>query len=608
MSDSIFYSGMKPGEIFRSMVKFGWNMQNGNIFPAWSENANLCRVGTFWTYSGDIYQAIKESGVKSTNGVQIPGSDDLQYWSKVSYTSMYMGDDELTILTELNQLRQASIGQPQWATSTTPPKDHALINGDFISFTNYPEFKAKYEAGGFAGLVMSYNADAATRAANRGMFRPDAATPTGLYLPIDGGAYYQAWTSSTNGTAGAHLNAGLPNLTGGFKVAGTGGGIDGISGVFYPVYSGNITNGSSGTGYGCGFDASKSNAIYENSSTVTPDTIKHPVMMYLGRTDKVLQTSTAVRDWAATTTELGLARKATLTDMVPGTTIQNGPAFIDAGSGIITPTPTAHAIPQAGPTGKLKDSWLPATPPYASAVFPSSGNVTASTTGWYFFQAWGGGGAGGAGGNATSGGVGGAAGGTTSIKFPIGSILNGVKITTETTMSAYGGSGGGGGGQTCGGGGGAAGNYIEFWVYLTAGTVYTVTVGAGGVRTTGASSGSASGTAGKGTYSGQGGNQYRGGQGAAGAGNAGIYQYDSNTIGGLSGQGGNGGVTHRTQWPYGHGGGGGGGTGDRAAGISIGGNAGNGAEKGQTGALGAYAYGGAGAGGVVLANFYREIV
>lgn len=59
----------------------------------------------------------------------------------------------------------------------------------------------------------------------------------------------------------------------------------------------------------------------------------------------------------ATTTSRGISRVATLADMEPGAVIENGPAFLAAGSEAVTTTPTANAVPQADASGTL-DAWV----------------------------------------------------------------------------------------------------------------------------------------------------------------------------------------------------------------------------------------------------------
>lgn len=98
--------------------------------------------------------------------------------------------------------RKSWIGVPRFWRSTTLPPNHAWPDGSFISFADWPEFKAVYDADGFAGMLMPWDADSATQAANLGKFRPDAATPTGLYLPLHGNKFFRAWVLGTDREAG----------------------------------------------------------------------------------------------------------------------------------------------------------------------------------------------------------------------------------------------------------------------------------------------------------------------------------------------------------------------------------------------------------------------
>ena len=81
------------------------------------------------------------------------------------------------------------------------------------------------------------------------------------------------------------VEAGLPNITGGFKVWGQEANIDGTFGAFYTTDIGTATaanqsTGGSMPGAGNGrFSASRSSSIYGNSSTVQPQTIK--VLYYI---------------------------------------------------------------------------------------------------------------------------------------------------------------------------------------------------------------------------------------------------------------------------------------------------------------------------------------
>ncbi|MGE9985365.1 hypothetical protein ACQRA4_06810, partial [Desulfovibrio sp. SGI.169] len=79
----------------------------------------------------------------------------------------------------LDALRIQSIGVPKYWTSTTLPADHCWPDGSLILFADRPELHAKYEAGGFAGMLLEADADEETIAANLGKW---VEHPNGLGL------------------------------------------------------------------------------------------------------------------------------------------------------------------------------------------------------------------------------------------------------------------------------------------------------------------------------------------------------------------------------------------------------------------------------------------
>jgi hypothetical protein len=117
-----------------------------------------------------------------------------------------------------------SIYLPPWLvgckidwTSTTLPANCCWPNGDLILFADWPELKAKYQAGGFAGMLLAYNANAATIAANLAKWRPNAASPTGLYTPNIGDQFLRAWVSGLARQAGSWEPDQMRAITGEFR-------------------------------------------------------------------------------------------------------------------------------------------------------------------------------------------------------------------------------------------------------------------------------------------------------------------------------------------------------------------------------------------------------
>ena len=186
-------------------------------------------------------------------------------------------------LAEQEFLRKLSIGCPKFWRSTTLPANHAYPDGSLILFDDWPEFKAVYDAGGFAGMLMPWDADAATQAANLGKFRPNAANPTGLYLPLHGGQFFQNWVLGASGMAGSYNAPGLPEIEGTFNPWGIMP-YSSNSGAFVSRENNGTHPDASNGGGGVlfTFKASGSNSIYGASSTVMPPSINIPVIFYLG--------------------------------------------------------------------------------------------------------------------------------------------------------------------------------------------------------------------------------------------------------------------------------------------------------------------------------------
>ena len=105
-------------------------------------------------------------------------------------------------VTASEAFRLSMIGVPRYWRSTTLPAGHVWANGDLALFADWPELKKIYDAGGFAGMLLAYNANSATIAANLGKWRPNAANPTGLYVPNLSEQFFRGWTGGRAGRQG----------------------------------------------------------------------------------------------------------------------------------------------------------------------------------------------------------------------------------------------------------------------------------------------------------------------------------------------------------------------------------------------------------------------
>lgn len=293
-------NGMSTKKLLEALLSVTFRVQNGAIVPVWSPTIELCAVGTLWSYNTKIFMALQASGTSTSAGPVAPAMQAPQ-WSQVAPSVATSSTDvtqKLTDLTNkvtlLDSLRMLQIGVPRIHRSTILPARHVWVNGDFIPFEGNSEFYNVYINGGFNGLLLPHNASQTTRAANKGMFRPNSATPTGLYLPVLGNEFIRCWVNGLSRTAGSTQLGAMKNLYGtfGLTVGTTNNGIksmyafDELSGVF------NALTRSQASFIGGGWDGLTSNkrykAVFDASTQVEVDTefrpgnTMLPVFMYIG--------------------------------------------------------------------------------------------------------------------------------------------------------------------------------------------------------------------------------------------------------------------------------------------------------------------------------------
>lgn len=93
----------------------------------------------------------------------------------------------------MEEWRKSWIGVPRYWRSTILPANHCWANGDAVLFADWPELKAVYDAGGFEGMLLPWDASNEQQAANLGKWRPNALNPTGLYTPALSGQFFRNW-------------------------------------------------------------------------------------------------------------------------------------------------------------------------------------------------------------------------------------------------------------------------------------------------------------------------------------------------------------------------------------------------------------------------------
>ena len=183
-----------------------------------------------------------------------------------------------------DDLRKSWIGVPRYWRSTELPANHCWANGDFVAFADWPELKQVYDAGGFEGMLLPWDADSGTKEANLGKWRPDAANPTGLYTPNLGGQFLRNWIQGEQEAAGQWHRDEIRNITGDFKAYNFMTGYPEriqASGAFGAGDGWGSQSGEAGGGsLGLLFDASK---VVPTGTEVVPKHIWQPLIIYLGK-------------------------------------------------------------------------------------------------------------------------------------------------------------------------------------------------------------------------------------------------------------------------------------------------------------------------------------
>lgn len=284
--------------VFKLLSQHVHFLQSGSLYP-WSASLDYLVGAHVLGSDGKEYIAQKNSGpdVPSAPAVNPVGDESgtwlaatLAFGAPLATSSSpgLMQPDGITTFVNSSGVLSTTldpswIGVPRYWRSTTLPPNHCWANGDFVEFADWPQLEQVYNAGGFAGMLMAWDADGETQAANLGQWRPDAANPTGLFTPNLGGQFFRNWAQETE--AGSYNAAGLP------EIEGDGGGYltsasDKVAtGVF--AGSGNaFGNGNPASGDASRrliFKASAANSVFGRSATVMPASINQPAILYLGR-------------------------------------------------------------------------------------------------------------------------------------------------------------------------------------------------------------------------------------------------------------------------------------------------------------------------------------
>ena len=203
-------------------------------------------------------------------------------------TTCTVEDGVLKVLQQSNDYmeawRKSWIGVPRYWRSTELPDNHCWANGDLIYFNDWPELKEIYEAGGFEGMLMGWDADVETQKANLGKWRPNAAIPTGLYTPALSGQFFRNWGQENGKEAGGWGRDEIRNITGTFGIDYAG--IKGVGGAFSYTGSQSSTTNNNGSNRNDSVRFSAASVVPTGQENVPPH-VWQPLVIYLGRSAQV---------------------------------------------------------------------------------------------------------------------------------------------------------------------------------------------------------------------------------------------------------------------------------------------------------------------------------
>ncbi|MCG4631839.1 phage tail protein [Bilophila wadsworthia] len=192
-------------------------------------------------------------------------------------------------VTASEAFRLSMIGVPRYWRSTTLPAGHVWANGDLALFADWPELKKIYDAGGFAGMLLAYNANSATIAANLGKWRPNAANPTGLYVPNLSEQFFRGWTSGTGRGAGSWQGDAIRELSGRIDLSRMGSAytseaspFSGVLQVEKDVFPGLMTPDENSDFWMWGRASFNASRVVPTAEENRPVNIAVPVILYLG--------------------------------------------------------------------------------------------------------------------------------------------------------------------------------------------------------------------------------------------------------------------------------------------------------------------------------------
>ena len=260
----------------RRYIRYG--TPNSKQWSDWVQFVSVAQIGDGIRTTKGIISVPEYDGATTSTA----GTGGLVPPAAAGQQDMVLTGSGKWVVPPAETFRLSMIGVPRYWRSTTLPENHVWANGDLALFTDWPELKKVYDAGGFTGMLLAYNANAATIAANLGKWRPNAANPTGLYVPNLSEQFFRAWTLGAGREAGSWQADAIRNIIGQLvSIWSYQDALPGGTGALSWTTSGEggFTANSKSTMQGITFDASR---IVPTATENRPVNVAIPVILYLG--------------------------------------------------------------------------------------------------------------------------------------------------------------------------------------------------------------------------------------------------------------------------------------------------------------------------------------
>ena len=181
--------------------------------------------------------------------------------------------------------RYSRIGGIVDVTAPDLPLENCMwADGSLALFDLWPELKAKYEKGGFSGLLLPYNCSDANKAAYPLKWVPDSAKPTGLFVPRLNGLF--ARYCGQDGEIGAYHRDEIRNIAG-VHIDSYGVTQNYSSGAFSaanPRATATLGNAVANGAWYVSFDASR---VVPTGPENVPPHYRQPITLYMGRVAEI---------------------------------------------------------------------------------------------------------------------------------------------------------------------------------------------------------------------------------------------------------------------------------------------------------------------------------